>query len=130
MIGKKVTETLSVSPQIQAQDVATIAAAGFQTIVCNRPDGEDPDQPTFSEIETAAETHGLTIRYQPVISGQLKEGDVEAFSALSTELPGPIFAYCRSGTRCIMLWALSEASHRPVAEVLEMARAAGYDLSG
>lgn len=128
MIGRKVTKTLSVSPQIRDQDLAAIAAAGFRTVLCNRPDGEDPDQPAFAVIAEAAKAHGLTTHHQPVISGQLMEKDVEAFKALIAELPAPIFAYCRSGTRCISLWALAESRERPITEVLEMAKAAGYDL--
>ena len=128
MIGKKVTETFSVSPQIADRDVASIAAAGFRSILCNRPDDEELGQPAFSVIETAAKALGLTVLHQPVMSGKLDQEDVDAFNAAMAELPTPVFAYCRSGTRCIMLWALSETNRRPVSEVLEMTRTAGYDL--
>lgn len=130
MAGRKVTEQISVSPQITAEDVEAIEAAGFRSIICNRPDDEEPGQPDFKTIEKAAEASGLDIRYQPVMSGGLQKQDVDAFAALTDELPTPIFAYCRSGTRCIMLWAHAESSKRPLPEVLEMARQAGYDLGG
>lgn len=130
MAGRKVTETISVSPQITAADVGAIKAAGFRSIICNRPDGEEAGQPDFAAIEGAARASGLDIRYQPVNSGGLRQEDVDAFAALADELPAPIFAYCRSGTRCIMLWALAESARRPLPDVLEMARAAGYDLGG
>ena len=130
MAGTKVTETISVSPQIAADDIEAIKAAGFRSIICNRPDGEEPGQPDFAAIERAARASGLEIRHQPVMPGGLRQEDVDAFAALAEELPAPIFAYCRSGTRCIMLWALAESARRPMADVLDIARKAGYDLGG
>ena len=130
MAGRKVTEQLSVSPQITVDDLEAIKAAGFRSILCNRPDDEEPGQPDYATIASAATTIGLDIRHQPVMSGGLKEEDVEAFSTIIGDMPSPVFAYCRSGTRCIMLWALGESKERPMEEVLEMARKAGYNLSG
>ncbi|MEM8948565.1 MAG: TIGR01244 family sulfur transferase [Pseudomonadota bacterium] len=128
MAGRKVTELLSVSPQITEDDVEAIKAAGFRSIICNRPDGEEPGQTDFESVRAAAAASGLEVRYQPVLSGGLQQQDVDAFASLTEELPTPIFAYCRSGTRCIMLWAHAEARKRPLPEVLEMTRKAGYDL--
>ena len=130
MTGRKVTDELAVSPQIGAGDVEAIKAAGFRSILCNRPDGEEPGQPDYAAIAAAAAKLGLEIRHQPVTSGGLRDEDVDAFAALMEDLPGPVFAYCRSGTRCIMLWALAESRKRPMPEVLEIAREAGYDLGG
>ncbi len=130
MIGKKVTDALTVSPQIQADDIEAIKSAGFRSILCNRPDNEEPGQPAFAAIEAAAEAAGIEIRHQPVISGGLTQEDVDGFKEVVREMPKPVFAYCRSGTRCIMLWALAESADRPMAEVLEIARKAGYNLGG
>ncbi|MEM7044208.1 MAG: TIGR01244 family sulfur transferase [Pseudomonadota bacterium] len=130
MIGKKVTEELTVSPQIDASDVEAIKAAGFRSILCNRPDGEEPGQPDYAAIEEAAAVLGLDIYHQPVMSGGLRDEDVDRFAGHLDQLPAPVFAYCRSGTRCIMLWALAESRKRPMPEVLEMARKAGYNLGG
>jgi sulfide:quinone oxidoreductase len=130
MIGNKVTDALTVSPQITADDVALIQAAGFRSLLCNRPDGEEPGQPAFAAIEAAARAAGLEVRHQPVITGQMSQEDVDAFKAVIDDLPGPVFAYCRSGTRCITLWALAESGERPMPEVLQMARQAGYNLGG
>lgn len=130
MIGNKVTEEFTVCPQIHPDDITSIKAAGFRSILCNRPDDEEHCQPAFAAIEAAATTHGLEIRYQPVAAGQLTQEDVDGFKTAIGELPSPVFAYCRSGTRCIMLWALAESSHRPMPEVLELARRAGYNLGG
>ncbi len=130
MDHRRLTETLSVAGQIHVDDLAAIAQAGFRTLICNRPDGEGSDQPTFPEIERAARDHGLEAIYLPVTSGKVTDEDAQAFKAALDRVPGPVFAYCRSGTRSTTLWALSQASQRSAAEILETARAAGYDMSG
>ena len=130
MIGNKVTEALTVSQQIQVGDIDAIKAGGFRSILCNRPDDEEPGQPTYATIEAGAKAAGLEIQYQPVISGRLTDADVNGFKDAMREMPGPIFAYCRSGTRCIMLWALAASAEQPMAEILETARKAGYNLGG
>lgn len=126
---RKITDEFSVAPQIHAEDVAAIAAAGFRAVICNRPDGESSDQPCCDDIAAAATARGLAWRMQPVSSGGITRADVEAFGALLEELPKPVLAYCRSGTRCAMLWCLSEARTRPLPDILRRARAAGYDMS-
>jgi len=97
-----------VSGQIIPEDVAEIAKAGFKSIICNRPDGEQPGQPTFAEIETAASALGLEARYIPVIPGQAGPVEVEAFSAAIKEMPKPLLAYCRSGARSNMMFQLAQ----------------------
>ena len=127
MDARKVTDELSVAPQISVADVAAAKAAGFRSIVCNRPDGEVFDQPSFAAIETAARAAGLVARYQPV--RMVSEVDANQFAAVCRDLPKPILAYCRSGTRCVTLWTISEAGTRPVADLVTRAKAAGYDMS-
>ena len=107
-----------------------IRDAGFRAIICNRPDGEGPDQPTFVEIEAAARQAGLEARYLPVTAGLVQDADADTFGQALMELPGPVLAYCRSGTRSATLWSLSEAGRRPVPEILAATRDAGYDMSG
>ncbi len=126
---RKITDELSVAPQIQAEDVAAIAAAGFRAVICNRPDGESSDQPCCEDIAAAVAAQGLAWRTQPVRSGSITQADIQAFSALLAELPKPVLAYCRSGTRCAMLWCLSQAGTRPLPDILQRAQAAGYDMS-
>jgi len=101
-------ETLTVSGQIAAEDVALIAAQGFRSILCNRPDDEDHGQPPFAAIEAAARAAGLEAAFQPVLSGGVSDADGADFAALMETLPKPVFAYCRSGTRCAMLWSLAQ----------------------
>ena len=126
----KVTDALSVSPQITAAEMTAVRDAGFRAIICNRPDGEGADQPTFDEIEAAARQAGLAARYLPVTSGMVQDADADTFGQALMELPGPVLAYCRSGTRSATLWSLSEAGRRPVPEILAATRDAGYDMSG
>ncbi|MGI9423385.1 MAG: TIGR01244 family sulfur transferase [Hyphomicrobiaceae bacterium] len=129
MEPRRVNEQITVSGQIEAIDVADIAKAGFQSIICNRPDGEATDQTDYAVIAAEAERHGLRIQWQPVISGKVQDVEGVAFGEIVKSLPGPVFAYCRSGTRCIILWSLSQASSRPAEDIIADARAAGYDLS-
>jgi sulfide:quinone oxidoreductase len=103
---------------------------GFKAIVCNRPDGEGPDQPLFAEIERAAAATGLSARYVPVASGKVSDEDASKFSAAMSVLPKPVLAYCRSGTRSTTLWALAEAGKRPPEEIVGTARTAGFDVTG
>ncbi|MXN66298.1 TIGR01244 family phosphatase [Stappia sp. GBMRC 2046] len=127
---KRVTGTLSVSPQISVADVTEIAAAGFRSIVCNRPDGEGADQPTFDEIQGKARSLGLEARYLPVVSGKVRDEDAAEFNVAMAELPKPVFAYCRTGTRSVTLWALSQGATTPVPDILAAAKEAGYDMGG
>lgn len=103
-----ITPAFSVSPQITPEDVPAIAARGFRTIMCNRPDGEDPGQPPAADVRAAAERHGLVFASVPVVSGQLRMENVAAFKAAMADLPGPVLAYCRSGTRSRNLWMLAQ----------------------
>jgi sulfide:quinone oxidoreductase len=126
---RKITEELSVAPQIAAAEVPAIAAAGFRAVICNRPDGEQTDQPCCGDIEAAVKAHGLAWRSQPVQSGGVTFADAQEFGALLAELPKPVLAYCRSGTRCAVLWSLSEAGKRPLPDIVARAAAAGYDVA-
>ncbi|MGB0959294.1 MAG: TIGR01244 family sulfur transferase [Halocynthiibacter sp.] len=127
---RKITEALTVSEQITADDVAEIAKAGYRAIICNRPDGEAADQPNFEEIEAAAKALGLDVRYQPIISGRVLDEDAEEFKQQLSDLPGPVFAYCRTGTRCTVLWSLAMADEKQPAAILSATKAAGYDMAG
>ncbi|XSG83261.1 MAG: TIGR01244 family sulfur transferase [Methyloligella sp. ZOD6] len=127
---RKLSDEVTVSPQIGLEDIKKIKEAGFRAIVCHRPDGEAADQPAFAEVEKAAREAGLEIRYQPVVTGKISDEDTAAFRQLTKELPKPLLAYCRTGTRSASLWALSEAASKPFADVVAAAQGAGYDMSG
>jgi sulfide:quinone oxidoreductase len=123
----RLTDALSVAPQIEPDDVAEAAARGFRSVINNRPDGEQDGQPAGASIEAAAQRAGLAYRHIPVVSGQLQDTQVQAFASALEALPGPVLAFCRSGTRCASLWVLQADGDADA--VLATARAAGYDLS-
>ena len=106
---KKITDDISVTAQIAASDMPALAAAGFRSIICNRPDGEQTGQTPYAEIAAAAMAQGLAVRHVPVVSGAISPDDVAAFKRAIAELPAPVFAYCRSGARCTNLWQMSAA---------------------
>ncbi|MAT34351.1 MAG: TIGR01244 family phosphatase [Ponticaulis sp.] len=127
---KKVSPELSVSGQIMPQDVAIAASRGFRSIIINRPDGEASDQPEHQSIVDAATRSGLSVRYLPVVSGNVTDADATAFQKAMAEMPAPILAFCRTGTRSITLWALAKAGHLSSDAILSTAEDAGYSLSG
>ncbi|MEI4261781.1 TIGR01244 family sulfur transferase [Roseovarius sp. D0-M9] len=127
---RRISDDFSVSPQIAPGDVPAIKEAGFRAIMCNRPDGEDPGQPDVAAIEAAARAEGLEFRTVPIVSGSLSERDVEDFKAALADLPQPILAYCRSGTRCTTVWSIVQVGQMPDAEIVSAAANAGYDVRG
>ena len=106
MIFKELDKNVSVAPQIQPGDIEAIVAAGFKSIICNRPDGEEHDQPAYSLIETAAKEAGLPICNIPVVSGRITRDNVADMKVALETMPKPVFAYCRSGARCTNLYAM------------------------
>ena len=127
---KTINAEISVAPQITPDAVQKLADQGFRALICNRPDGEAADQPNFSEIEAAAKKAGLEIRNLPIVSGKVSDQDAADFGAAMQELPRPILAYCRTGTRSATLWSLSQANRMSVADILAATKAAGYDMGG
>jgi uncharacterized protein (TIGR01244 family) len=126
---KRINEHVSVSPQISPDDVAAIKAAGFVAIVNNRPDGESPDQPPSAVIEKAAHAAGLAYHYIPLGREGVTPEMVEETKSVLEGSAGPVFCYCRSGTRSTTLWALSQAGKQPATEIISAAANAGYDMS-
>jgi len=127
---RKIDDNISVAPQITVADVANIARLGFKTLVANRPDREEPGQPAMADIEAAAAEHGLSWVYMPVESGNITDADVDRFAAMIRDASQPVFAFCRSGTRCTVLWSLSSAREHDPQDVLTKAQQAGYDITG
>lgn len=109
MTIRTLTPALGVSPQIDLADVAALAASGFRSIICNRPDDEEVGQPSAAAVAAAAEAFGLRFLHIPVVAGTIDEGDAAAMARALAELPGPVLAYCRSGARSEQLAALAAA---------------------
>ena len=126
---KRINEHISVSPQISPADVAAIKAAGFVAIVNNRPDGEAPDQPSSDTIEKAAQAAGLAYHFIPLGREGVSPDMVERTKSVLEGSSGPVFCYCRSGTRSTTLWALSQAGKMPATDIIAAAQRAGYDMS-
>lgn len=128
---RRVTDDLSVAPQISVADVAQAARLGFKTLISNRPDGEDPGQPSAREIATAAADAGLPFYHIPVRGSPTPE-QVEATRLILQDADTPVLAFCRSGTRSIVTWSICQATSGAMerSELVSLGRQAGYDLSG
>ncbi|GAA4413597.1 hypothetical protein GCM10011450_23950 [Advenella faeciporci] len=99
------SDTVAVAPQLSASDMAAVKAAGFNSVIINRPDLEGGDtQPLSAEIIKAGQEAGLTVVYQPVVSGAMTQENVNQFQEYLETLPTPILAFCRTGTRCTHLY--------------------------
>ena len=105
----KVTDNYSVASQISASDVALIKAAGFKSIMCNRPDGEEFGQPSAEIIRQAAIDHEIKFYYVPMGRDGISTQLLADFSEVVNGTNDPVFAYCRTGNRCGMLWNASQA---------------------
>ena len=127
---KQINTEFWVADQITVQDIELIAARGIKTVFCNRPDGEGPDQPNVIEIEQALKPYGIQIQYLPVVSGKVTDEQAEEFKQLYLQAQKPLLAYCRSGTRSITLWALSQVADQTLDQMLLTAKTLGYDLQG
>jgi sulfide:quinone oxidoreductase len=131
MMRKNLTADLSVAPQILPADLPALAAQGVRSIINNRPDGEAPEQPASAVLAEAVAAAGLDYLYLPITPGQLGDDQVTRFARALEELPRPVLAFCRTGTRSTTLWALAAARRgEAVDDVLATAAAAGYDLGG
>ncbi|HKL54936.1 MAG TPA: TIGR01244 family sulfur transferase [Roseovarius sp.] len=127
---RRITGDFSVSPQISPGDIPDIAAAGFRSVLCNRPDEEEPGQPDYAAVAEAAEAAGLEIRSVPIPLGPTTRETVSDFARALDEMERPVLAYCRSGTRCAMLWSIVSYGALSGDEIIRRAREAGYDMAG
>ena len=127
---RTVTDRFLASPQISTADIAEAAAQGVKLIINNRPDEEDPNQPSGAEIAAAAREAGLDYVAIPVTHAGFSVPQVQAMRAALDGNDGKTLAFCRSGTRSTLLWALAEADNgRDPETVAGEAAAAGYDVS-
>ena len=128
---RPLNDRFAVAPQIAPDDVPAIAAAGYVAIINNRPDGEEPGQPSGEAIRAAVEAAGLRYAEVPVTHAGIAGPQLDAVAAAIVAADGPVLAYCRSGTRSCYLWALAAArAGRDPALLVEQADTAGYDLGG
>jgi uncharacterized protein (TIGR01244 family) len=125
---RPLTETYAVSPQIMPEDLAMIAQAGFTTVICNRPDGEIPPEVQAEAIRAAAEAAGMRFVLNPVIGGAITFDNVNAQGEAIAQSTGPVLAYCASGNRSSIVWALSQAGKQPTDTLIAIPARHGYAL--
>jgi sulfide:quinone oxidoreductase len=125
-----ITESLTVSDQITPGDVPALAAQGVKTIINNRPDHEEPNQPENAALSAAARAAGIAFIEQPVSFSTIQPRDGLAFGAHVQSAPGKVHAFCRTGRRCIALWTLANVHAMGTHAVLEKAATLGEDLRG
>jgi uncharacterized protein (TIGR01244 family) len=102
------TENFAVASQIGPNDIAEIAAAGYRVLINNRPDGEQEGQLNSHEARLQAEALGIEYHYLPFTAATLTLAQIEQFESLLAKGEGPILAHCRSGTRCCLVWSITE----------------------
>jgi sulfide:quinone oxidoreductase len=124
-----VEQDFAVAPQVTPSDIADLAKEGVKTLINNRPDGEEPGQLSSGDARAQAEKLGLQYIYLPVRTDTITAADVDAFARALKSSPKPILAHCRSGTRCYLLWAATQAAQgKDVNQLVMRAAGDGYDL--
>jgi len=124
---RRITDTYSVSPQILPEDLPEIAAAGFVTVLCNRPDSEVPIEIQSETIRIATEAAGLRFAVLPLTHDTIG-ASIDRQAALCDASPGPVLAYCASGTRCSIIWSFGQVGRLSTDEIIAATTRAGYDL--
>ena len=122
------TPNVTALPQPSVEEIGELADRGYRSIIGNRPDGEAPDQPAWQELKAAALARGMEALHIPVVASKIGEADVSAFREALERLPKPIAAFCRTGTRSTLLWALANEASLTVDERIQIAAKEGYDL--
>jgi uncharacterized protein (TIGR01244 family) len=127
---RPVTPRYAVSPQIAPEDVAAIKEAGFTRIICTRPDAENPPEYQAAAVEAAAQEAGIDFVTLPLTYPTMTPERIAEHMAAIEDAPGPVLAYCASGTRCTTVWALGRATAGDAPdELIAAAAKAGYDLN-
>lgn len=127
---RPITPRYAVSPQISVDDVPAIVAAGFTKVICNRPDVEVPPSHQAAAIEQAVREAGLEFEVLELTHQTMTPENVSRQKQLAETCEGPVLAYCASGTRCSVVWALGQCDALSPEEILAKTSAAGYQLDG
>ncbi|HEX6741565.1 MAG TPA: TIGR01244 family sulfur transferase [Sphingomicrobium sp.] len=127
---RQLDDRTSVSGQLRPEEVAGLAEQGVTLLINNRPDGEEPDQPLAADIEGAAKAAGIEYRSVPIVRG-IGPADVDAMQeALRAAADGQIIAFCRSGNRSALAWALAMRAEGHSREDVETkVAAAGFNVA-
>jgi len=125
---KALSPNVSVSSQISVAEAAAARREGFRSVIGNRPDGEASGQPSWAEIEAAAQAAGLETRHIPVANNAIDDVAVAEFAQALETMPKPVLAYCGSGRRSAILWALSNNGSLTAEERIRTGKRAGFDF--
>ncbi|MBK5926522.1 TIGR01244 family sulfur transferase [Rhodobaculum claviforme] len=127
---RPLSDSYAVSPQIAPEDVPAIAAAGYTTVICNRPDAENPPDLAADRLRAAVEAAGMTFLDNPFDAMTLSRPHVDAQAAAMAGAAGPVLAYCASGNRSSVVWALAQAGRQPADALIGAGARHGYRLEG
>ncbi len=123
---RQITPGYSVTPQIDPADVATLAAMGVKTLICNRPDAENPPALQAAAIQAEAEAHGIDFVFNPFTGPTMTQDHIDEQADAIADSDGPVVAYCASGNRSTVVWAFGAAGAVPVDSIIQTATAHGY----
>ncbi|MEM1273671.1 MAG: TIGR01244 family sulfur transferase [Pseudomonadota bacterium] len=123
-----IVDGYAVAPQLTPSDMSTLAAQGVKTVICNRPDSEVPPDLQAAEVQKAAELAGLVYIYNPVVGFGMSPDAIDEQADAIDSSDGPVVAYCASGMRSALMWALAKAGTAPAEEILAKVAAAGYRM--
>ncbi|MGV6848978.1 MAG: TIGR01244 family sulfur transferase [Marinibacterium sp.] len=126
---RQITDQYSVAPELVPSDMAAVATAGYTTVICNRPDSEVPPDRQAAPMRTAAEAAGLVFKVLPITQQSLTLENAARHREWIEASDGPVLAYCRTGTRCTVIWALGHAVDHPADQLVSLAARAGYDIA-
>jgi len=123
---KRLSKEFYTADQLQPSDIKALKERGMRSIVNNRPDGETPDQPCGSDVERAAISLGLEYTAVPVLSKIVTAAELQSFKTAIERLPKPVCGFCRTGTRAMICWALSETNRQCTYSIIESVVGAGF----
>lgn len=127
---RQITPRYFVSPQISVEDIPAIAAAGIKTVICNRPDTEIGAAQQAAAIEAAVREAGMTFVLNSFDNKTMTAEHMTCQRNALSDSSDPVLAYCRTGTRSTVVWALGQAGTMPVPDIIQAAESAGYQLAG
>lgn len=127
---RPITPRYAVSPQITVEDVPAIAEAGFVKVICNRPNVEVPSEMQSDAIGDAVRAAGMDYEVLELTHQTMTPENVARQRDLAEGCAGPVLAYCASGTRCSVVWALGQCESMSAEEILDATGKAGYALDG
>jgi len=125
----QIDENFSISKQITLEDVKLLADDGIKILICNRPDGEDPNQLTCAQVKAVADENGMQFVHIPVAGREIPEESLEKFADVLDNGNEKIHAYCRTGTRSSFFWGLFMAKTNSTHDILTKAESLGFSLA-